>query len=151
MDRRIEIFDDVPALDHAVASLLAAREAGNRDWRRGRDTLHDLVEDGCGALAPRWTTLDPGVCRERMLGIEATDEQAAREVRLDVADAVAALPPHLRAIARLLMTASSTEVARETRLPRATLYDLTQRIRRHLERAGVGLRDFGPASRRERR
>lgn len=138
-------------LDHAVATILAAREAGSRDWRRSRDTLHDLVEDGCGALAARWTTLDPRVCRERVLGIEATDEQADRETRLDVTAAVEALPPELRAVARLLMTAGSNEVARTTRLPRATLYDLTQRIRRHLERAGITPRDFGPASRRERR
>src|SRR6185436_2341557 len=94
-----------------------------RDWRRQRDTLHDLVADGQGALAPRWTTLDPRVCRSRMLGVQETDEQERRELQLDVAAAVAALPPDLRRFAKRLMRAGPTDVARTTGVPRATLYD----------------------------
>ena len=123
-------------VDHCVATLIEAREAACRDWRRRRETLHDVIRDPTGEQHPRWTVLGEEDCRNRILAQER-DGSAVQELRLDLDAAVEALPQRLRDMAEQLKADSPTGVARESGVHRSTVYDARRRIRAHLVASGI--------------
>lgn len=123
-------------VDHHVASVLERRSTTRRDWRRCRESLQDVVEDGTGGLSPRWRTLEPTECRERR-GIGSMDEAALRDLQMDVAAAIDDLPPDLRVLAERLLHATPREVSRATGIPDSTVRDGAARIGRAFARRGL--------------
>ena len=67
---------------------------------------------------------------------ESPSPQWQAELAGDMADALAALPPQLRAIARRLMQGTENAVARELGISRRQLHKAVDAIRKHLERNG---------------
>ncbi len=62
---------------------------------------------------------------------------STRDLRLDLRDAIAALPDDLRPLALRLLTGSVAEVARELGWPRSTLLRRIERLKKHFEKAGL--------------
>jgi RNA polymerase sigma-70 factor (ECF subfamily) len=55
----------------------------------------------------------------------------------DVADVLAKAPEELRDLAERLKTQSVSEIARDTGVPRTTLYEAVRHLRRRFESAGL--------------
>lgn len=115
-------------VERAFVVILRDRRAQKRDVSKHR-SIHGLL-----ARADR-TDSDAGIpdptSRSDAEWFELTD---------DVAGVLAALPDDLRALAERLKRQSVSEVARELRIPRTTLYRNLERLRRHF--ADAHLRDY---------
>jgi RNA polymerase sigma-70 factor (ECF subfamily) len=115
--------------NHHVETMIAARLAAKRDYRRARTSLNaEVGRKKGGRLVERGDLLaDPA------------DEPGEREAATDVASIVAELPDDLRAVCRLLMEGRTVaEVARETGVPLSTLRGRLAVVRTTLARAGLG-------------
>lgn len=133
-------------VEKRVCTLLEGREAAMRDYRR-HGSLDEEIDDGNDGAESRGDTLDAAECLER-LGRPVPDEETARDLRLDLDAALGSLPPHLRDFSYHLKTATPSELARATGVPRTTLLKRMARIRAHLERAGLAAYLPAPASTR---
>jgi len=115
-------------VERAFVLILRDRHAKKRDSRRHR-SIHALL-----ARADR-NDSDAGI-----------PEPASRsdaewfELADDVAGVLAALPEDLRDLAERLKRQSVSEVARDLRVPRTTLYRDLERLRQHF--ADANLRDY---------
>lgn len=115
--------------NHHVETMIAARLAAKRDYRRARTSLNVEVGRKKGGRA---------VVRGDLLPDRA-DEPGRRKAASDVASIVAQLPDDLRAACRLLMEGRTVaEVARETGVPLSTLRGRLAVVRATLARAGLG-------------
>jgi RNA polymerase sigma-70 factor (ECF subfamily) len=121
-------------VENRVASLLAERTAASRDHRRCEASLDEPLEDEDATLGD---TID----QERYLRRDgdAGNDEARRDLRLDLAAAIEGLPSDLRDLAEQLKMASAPEVARRMGIPRRTIRDRISRIRAHCERAGLAI------------
>jgi hypothetical protein len=90
--------------------------------------------------------LEPNTVEARQLtaSIRATgrNDDALRDLHLDVRRAIATLCKNDRVLARRLMRSSITEIVQTTRIPRSTIYERIKRIRNGFITAGVSRR-FG--------
>lgn len=124
-------------IERAIASMFTRRRVAERMQAVETESLSSLV------------AADDQV--ETMLGQLVTAEQQARvsdravrhhvdevDTVADVETVIASLPPHLREVARRLMTTSPTALARELKVPRRTLRDWIAEIREAFAQAGVG-------------
>jgi RNA polymerase sigma-70 factor (ECF subfamily) len=118
------------------ANLLRARYAAKRDYRRNQ-------------ALPARTEASEGERREPVemlrqhehdarLGRHRPSEQEQLELKLDVQEALQRLPEDLRSIAERLQHISIAELAHELGMPRTTLYELIERIRRRFQKMGLG-------------
>jgi len=119
---------------HRVSALVGARCTAHRDGRLNVLSLQDEIDDGEGAGVERWTEIAEGDDRRRS---ETEGRDADVDLRLDLAAALAALPPGLRALCVRLSRRSITEVARGHGVPRTTLYERITEIRVRLASAGL--------------
>jgi len=141
--RRLPKFDPARApyeafvthvVKHCVASIIAARKAPLRDYRRQRCSLNDPLKTPDGKPAERGDVLDQDATRLRTGGANRlADEQI--NLRDDVRTVLAGLPPDLRSLCRRLMKRTPTEAAQETGVPRGTLYEAMEVLRRRFEKA----------------
>jgi len=123
---------------HAVADIIAARKAGNRDYRREEGSLDQWTKDGAGEWARRGNTITEEAAGCRTGGAGASPEEL-RDLTIDMADAVATLPERLRQIYEHLKAHGSVQdVARATGLHRSSVYDALGQIRQRFEEAGLG-------------
>lgn len=131
---------------HGAARLLAARRSENSNGRRAALSLHDEVPDGDGETVERWETLDEETGRRRAGG--RADAESVRDLRLDVAEVLAALPPEMRELCEELLHDSVRKVARSTGTSHSTLLRRMRPIRARFEAAGLddGARRRGPLS-----
>lgn len=120
-------------VESRARTLLRRRRAPCRDWRR-RASLDDLVKDGDGRRVELWRTLDADACRARR-GLGDDDRL---DLRIDVAAAVASLPPELRSLCAALARGSARDAARVSGAPRGAVRGKVARIRAHFERLGLG-------------
>lgn len=128
-------------VDHKVATIIEARTAGVRDYRR-RCSLDDCFE---------YSEYEDNFCIERMEIIDQDDylmrtgkvsrpPSELRDLSLDVRQAIEKLPPELRELCRRLDTDTVTEISRDTGIPRGTIYESIKKLRAIFEDAG--LRDY---------
>ncbi len=108
-----------PFVTTLVCRFLANRDrhrfAAKRDARRTRQRGdHDVPDPRIQGRRPHW--------------------QEDVDRRLDIAEAVRALEPELRELARRLSHQSVAEIARETGVPRSTVQSRVRRIRERFER-----------------
>ncbi|MDB5308814.1 MAG: polymerase, sigma-24 subunit, subfamily [Gemmataceae bacterium] len=115
----------------AGAKLARARRAAKRDPRRV-NSLHAPRPDGIDLPDP--DTLPGGDLRP-----ELTD------LRIDLDQFLARLPPTLRTVADLLRTKTVTAAARALGVPRSTLADRVRALRRRFAAAGLAEYFPGPS------
>lgn len=122
---------------HARADIIAAREAGNRDYRREEGSLDQWVQDDAGGWELRGETItddDAG----RRVGRSDMSREEQHDMCSDLRDAAAALPDHLRDIyEHLKKLGSARAVARATGLHHSSVCDSLKQIRERFEKAGL--------------
>jgi RNA polymerase sigma-70 factor (ECF subfamily) len=140
--RRLSSFDPSKAtlhtfadrvVRHKIASIIEARKAGVRDYRRQQWSLNDPLKTPDGKPAERGDMLAEDAGRLRA---SDANRPAAERVDLehDVRALLAGLPPELRGLCRRLMKGTPTEVERETGTARGTLYESFETLRRRFEK-----------------
>ena len=126
-------------VEHKIASLIEARKAGIRDYRRCPFSLNDRFEDEEGRSVERVDTFDQEDYLLRT-GAQSRPSDELSALTIDVAAVVKTLPPELRELCRRLKAESVTEISRDTGVPRGTIYEGIKRLREIFEDAG--LRDY---------
>ncbi len=121
-------------VDNCVATILAARKAAIRDYRRCRQSLSESIEDGEGGRVERAQTLD---AEQYLRQTASRSDEELRDLRLDLAEAEKALPSELRELSERLRRETPTEIARATGVPRSTIYEAIARIRERFKRHGL--------------
>ncbi len=122
-------------VERATASMHRDRRAA----KRGPGTLISLSEviDSCEGgvilLADALTPRDRAARR----GLDTWPEQELVQLRADVTEVVAELPPKLRQLAQQLKSKSLAAVARELGIPRTTLREWVREIRIRFEQRGL--------------
>ena len=111
-------------VEHRMATLLEARFAQCRDWRRNQASLNEPIDDQ--EDAEDWLNrlpANPNIWRDM-------------ELRFDVQRLLANLPDEHRALCEQLKEHSMAETARNLGLPRSTLYGRLGLIREHFTKGG---------------
>jgi RNA polymerase sigma-70 factor (ECF subfamily) len=142
--RRLKSFDPAKGKPGAFVSMLVKRQRASilRDRRalkrRGRAvvSLHVLVPVDENDLVELGQTISRRENDARRQCHPRSDEEMA-QLQADVRDTIAKLPPDQRTLAERLQHQTPSEIARQTGVPRTTLYELIRPIRRRFERAGL--------------
>jgi len=142
--RRLPRFDPARApyeafvtqvVAHCIATILEARKAALRDYRRTPCSLNDPLDSASGDHpAERGDTFSEDAGRLRTGGAQRPAEEHV-DLRHDVQAVLAGLPPELHCLCRQLMKRTPTEVEHETGTSRGTVYESIQKIRRRFEQA----------------
>ena len=105
-------------VEHRMVTLLEARFAQCRDWRRGRVSLNAPVNDRDDA--------------EELIDTLSSDPEAWQKMELcmDVEQLIASLPNEQRFLCEQLKDNTMAEAARNLGLPRSTLYGRLDLIRK---------------------
>ena len=152
--QRLPRFDpEKSELDHfiacivkrAVATLVVARKAGVRDYRREAGSLDKRVQDDDGnwSEGPPVLNDDTG-CRQQIFEEEWACNES-RGLAWDLEAATETLPDELRDLCKRLRVSTVSEISSETGTPRGTIYESMKRCRNHFERAGLAVYiDAGP-------
>lgn len=124
---------------HAVADIIAARKAGNRDYRREEGSLDQWVQDDAGDWTRRGDTVtedDAG----RRVGQPSTSRGDQHDLAIDLADAVSRLSPPLREVfEQYVAMGSARKVADATGPHHSTICEAIQQIKAHFETAGLAI------------
>jgi RNA polymerase sigma-70 factor (ECF subfamily) len=114
------------------ANLLRTRHAAKRDYRR---TLPLLAITEPSADENNTQDEKPNEqAHDARLGRQRLSDQEQRELKMDVQQALQCLPEDLRPIAERLQHITIAELVRELGVPRTTLYESIERIRRRFQR-----------------
>ena len=123
---------------NAAADIMAARHAASRDYRREEGSLDRWVEDESGQMVrpADAVTEDAADLRFGRGGLSAED---LRDLKIDMMNAAAALPGHLREIFEHFVKAHGSVplAAERAGVHRSTAYDLIAQIRQHFKAAGM--------------
>ena len=122
-------------VENAVADILAARKAACRDYRKRGPSLNETARDENGKRVERSETFGS---EDHFARVGRRPAGERRDLKLDLDDAMADLPPDLRRLCERLRNESPAEVARDSGLPRGTLYERMRKIREHFGRRGLG-------------
>lgn len=127
-------------VERKISNLLRDRQAEMRDHRREVCSLNEEIDTGEEEPKQRLATLDQDE-QDIRTGKYRRPAAERGDLRLDVQQVLADLPPDLRRAAQLLQSLPVAQVAREMGVPHATFYD------RHLKRlreafAAKGLADY---------
>ena len=128
-------------VEHRVATLIEAQEAGLRDFRKRAFSMDS-------ELPPDLDEPDPVLGRfpaplpDQTAYLQQTRARARAEdergnLRLDLEAVLEALPPELRELCCRLLNQTVAEVSRETGIPRTTLYGAIHKVRRAFREAGL--------------
>ena len=141
--RRLPKFDSERAqlntfiarvVEHRIATLIEARKAGIRDYRRCPFSLNDRFEDEEGRSVERVDTLDQEDYLLRT-GAQSRPADELSALTIDVAAVLERLPLELRELCRRLKAESVTEISRDTGVPRGTIYESIKKLREIFEDA----------------
>ena len=123
-------------INHKVATIIESKKAAKRDYRRSGGSLSEDYEDSEGRITPRLERVDSRSCRQRMgWSVEPSIEQM--DLKIDLDQVVAGLPPELRELCERLKFQTVAEIFQETGAPRSTIYDRMKRIRAVFEDRGL--------------
>lgn len=121
-------------VEHKVASIIEARKAKLRDYRRQQCSLNDSPKIADSKPADRGDMLDQDATLLRTGGANRPADERI-DLSDDIRTVLAGLPPELRGLCRRLMERTPTAVERETGIPRGTLYESIEVLRRRFEKA----------------
>jgi len=115
-------------VNNHIATIIEARNAKSRDYHRH-----------CSLNGQVTANVDENVEMAGLLDAEADGRfhraEPSHESRvglaIDVEKAIADLPPDLQDLCRRLMKQNLTEISKKTGVPRGTLYERRERLRRH--------------------
>ena len=120
-------------VERHIATLLEARHARCRDWRMCRMSLNTPHENDRGDTREMIDRVDSeGTLRPCQ---PDTRESEINNLRMDVQRVLDTLPEDLRDLCERLRESNMAEIARETGVPRTTLYDKLTRIREAFRKA----------------
>ena len=108
-------------IERKISNLIRHRCQAIRDFRREAGSLNEIHEEPLGDLGELSRSLGQEDL-DRHKGVETRPEAERMDLRLDISMALAGLPPHLKALAKLLSAHSISEAARLLGVPRSTLY-----------------------------
>ncbi|MCX7425062.1 MAG: sigma-70 family RNA polymerase sigma factor [Planctomycetia bacterium] len=122
-------------VERYVANILRNKRAEKRDHRRisSLNVMVTISEDEATELAE---TISHRELNSRRNRHPRCDEELS-QLTQDVAEVMAKLPDELRDLAERLKAQNISEIARETGIPRTTLYESVRRLRRRFESAGL--------------
>ena len=123
-------------VEHKIATLIEARKAGMRDYRRCTWSLNDPLEDEDGYCLERLETIDQEDYLRRT-GSLLRPAAEREDLALDVHRVLEKLEPELREFAQRLETKTVTEISRDTGIPRGTIYESIKELRAALEKSGL--------------
>jgi len=142
--RRAKFFDPEKAhwnvfattlIERFVADILRRKRAAKRDHQRVV-SLSTVIADGEEGPVKLGDTISRRE-NDARLGRSLRGEHELAQLKIDVTETIASLPPEMREVAEALQRHSIAEVARRKGIPRTTLNDVVQRIRERFEDAGL--------------
>lgn len=123
-------------VEHKVATIIEARKAGMRDYRRCRCSLNDRFENEEGNFIERMEGIDQEDYLQRT-GRLSRSTADKRRLAMDIRKAVDKLPPELRELCMRLATDTVMEISRDTGIPRGTIYESIKKLRAIFEDSGL--------------
>lgn len=142
--RRLSSFDPSKAtlntfadrvVRHKIASIIEARKAGVRDYRR-QCSLNEALQNADHKSTERGDTVDQDqVCRRT--GPPSHSVEDLHDLAVDVDAVLSRLPYRLRDLCRRLRAKTPTEVSQETGIPRGSLYEAIEELRRRFKDADL--------------
>lgn len=138
-DRARETTFIARVVENKVISLIRARVAEKRDFRRDARSLNETVSDAEGGQVEQAQTLDAAAARAHTGQARRSDEEQA-QLRFDMAEVLKALPDDLRPLAELLMEMSEYAASRVLGKSRRQVANDVARLRELFEDAD--LRDY---------
>jgi RNA polymerase sigma-70 factor (ECF subfamily) len=107
-------------VERRISTILEARFAQCRDWRKCTAALNDPIPGGDNDSAERIEQ----VCSDGQMGHHCrdTNEQRQNDIRFDLERVIAALPEDPQDLCEKLQSSNMAEIAREMGVPRSTLY-----------------------------
>lgn len=126
-------------IENKVVSLVRARQAEKRHFRRNGKSLNEMVSDGDGGSVERAQTVDAANAK-RHTGQSPRQADDLARLKLDIYEVLETLPMDLRKLAELLMQMSEYAVSRELGKSRRQVANDVARLRERFEDAG--LRDY---------
>ncbi len=123
-------------IDNRVATIVEHQSAEKRGYETVVQSLDDKID--CGD--------EPGILRHEVVNqdtylVESWEaawiEADRRHRRAEIDRAIEALPAKLQEIARLLETVSITDAARITGIPRTTVNEMRNAIRKEFKKRGI--------------
>ena len=114
-------------VERRISTILEARFAQCRDWRKCIASLNDPIPGGDNDSAERIEQ----VCSDGQMGHHGrdTNEQRQNDIRFDLERVIAALPEDLQDLCEKLQSSNMAEIAREMGVPRSTLYGKLTKLR----------------------
>jgi RNA polymerase sigma-70 factor (ECF subfamily) len=123
-------------VENCAATLIEARRAGVRDYRKESGSLDERVVDKDGERGET----SPVISKQaflRSVVASSRHEQELDSLRIDLRTLLAQLSEDEQALCERLKTSTVSEISRETGRPRGTLYEQIARIRARFEKAGL--------------
>lgn len=118
-----------------AASIIEARKAGCRDYRRHECSLNEERPEGDDEVVELGDAVAEAAAR-RHRDVVPPDPGQASDLAADLAQFAARLPEDLRDIFLRLRTGTPTQVAQDLGIPRGTLYEALEALRRRMGKAG---------------
>ena len=123
-------------VEHKVATIIEARKAGLRDYRRCRCSLNDRRQDKEGNSIERMESVDQEDYLDRTGRLSRSTADMHR-LSMDVRKTVDQLPSELRELCLRLATDTVMEISRETGIPRGTIYESIKKLKAIFQDAGL--------------
>ena len=118
----------VRVVENRIATIIEERQAGKRDWRLCTTSFNDRLDQGDNKTVELQEVYDMDEYL-RQTGRFSRNKFEHVQLRIDLGNAIEALPPELRSLCNRLQTESVTEISRNTGIPRGTLYDRIKKLR----------------------
>jgi RNA polymerase sigma-70 factor (ECF subfamily) len=122
-------------VEHKVANLIEAQAKAHGDYRQYGCSLNEQVELDDGESAERTEIVSEDDYLQRTKR-KSSPAQKMTELAIDLDVFLAKLPEELRSLCALLAEETLTEISDRTRVPRSTLYESINQLRRLLKKAG---------------
>ena len=123
-------------MNNKVADLFKPHTAACRGGGQTMESLDDSVPGEDGESVPLFCTVD-AACIRAHRGIKPRPAHELRDLKMDVAAAVATLPPELQQLCEMLKTKAPSDVIRETGIARSSFYRKIAVIQAVFTRAGL--------------
>jgi len=126
-------------IENKAVSLVRARQAEKRHFRRNGKSLNERVSDGEGGSVERAQTVGAANAKRHTGQAARSDEEVAR-LKLDIDAVLETLPADLRKLAEMLTEMTEYAASRQLGTSRRQVANDVARLRERFEDAG--LRDY---------